>query len=384
MKILYIASDQHIPGTTGGSVHVEEVAEGLVERGHEVQVVALPEKGSSEYSFEVQEAQMLAPHRFFRWTARRGIEALIARTKPDVLIERYYNFGGEGIRAAYRFGIPSVLEVNSPMREPEGSLKDWLDKLLLGRPMRRLSEGQHRKAAALVTPLQSILPEDIPANKIHIVHWGANVNRFRPGVGQIDALFSKHARVVVFSSSFRPWHGADVLIRAARYVLSAVQDDVRFVLIGEGPASSEVRQLARKLKISQHIFMPGAVSYHEMPHYLALGALGVAPYQPSRLPQMQLGFFWSPLKIFEYMAMALPVVTLDVEPLRKIVRPGQDGLLVAENDADALGDAIVSLLQDPERSKAMGASGRQRVVDHFSWECHCAQLEEVLQSVAVT
>ncbi len=382
MKILYVASDQRVPGTTGGSVHVEEVAEGLVGRGHDVHVVALPEKGSSDYSFAVHEAQMLVPHRFFRWTARRGIDALIDRTKPDVVMERYYNFGGEGVRSAHCRGIPSVLEVNAPMREPEGSRKARLDKFLLVEPMRRLREAQHRKAAALVTPLVSILPEDIPPEKIHKVHWGANVNRFQPGVGRIGTSFPEDARVVVFSSSFRPWHGADVLVRAARHVLSAAPDDnVQFLFIGDGPAAPEARQLARRLGIARHVFMPGAVSYREMPHYLALGALGVAPYQPSRLPQMRLGFFWSPLKIFEYMAMALPVVTLDVEPLREIVRPGQDGLLVAEDDADALGEAIVSLLQDPERSKAMGASGRQRVVDHFSWERHCEQLEEVLRSV---
>jgi glycosyltransferase involved in cell wall biosynthesis len=111
-----------------------------------------------------------------------------------------------------------------------------------------------------------------------------------------------------------------------------------------------------------------------MPSYLRAAKVGVAPYQPSRLGQMKLGFYWSPLKIFEYMATALPVVSLDVPPLAEVIRPEQEGLLVAEGEDEALAAAIARLIADPVE-RGPWEAGRERVVAHFSWQLrHCEQL----------
>jgi glycosyltransferase involved in cell wall biosynthesis len=118
-----------------------------------------------------------------------------------------------------------------------------------------------------------------------------------------------------------------------------------------------------------------------MPSYLRLAHIGVAPYQPKHLPEMKLGFYWSPLKIFEYMATALPVISLDVPPVAEIIRPGEEGLLVPEGDEDALADAIEALLCDPARARSLGESGRERVVACFSWQRHCEELERILEAL---
>jgi glycosyltransferase involved in cell wall biosynthesis len=96
---------------------------------------------------------------------------------------------------------------------------------------------------------------------------------------------------------------------------------------------------------------------------------------------MRLGFYWSPLKVFEYMATGLPVVTLDVPPLAEIVRPGQEGLLFAEGDVDALAAHVSALLAHPDRARRMGEAGRERVVARFSWQRHCGELEAILESL---
>jgi glycosyltransferase involved in cell wall biosynthesis len=127
--------------------------------------------------------------------------------------------------------------------------------------------------------------------------------------------------------------------------------------------------------------MVGAVPYGEMPRYLARCHVGVAPYQPSRHGQLQLGFYWSPLKIFEYMASGIPVITLDIDPLRDIVRRGREGLLFDEKDEEGLADAITELVRSPDRAAEMGRSGRGRVVAHYSWQVHCKKLERVFLEV---
>ncbi len=359
---------------------MEEVARGLAARGHEVHVLALAGErrtNGAVMPFELHPSRLPFDHRFFRWTARRRVEKLIDELGIEAVMERYYNFGGEGVRAAHARRIPSLLEVNSPIREHPGSLKNALDRAVLFRPLARIREELLTKASALVTPLPSIVPEDVPGEKVHRVHWGANVDRFRPDVDGKRLAIPEGAKVVVFSGSFRPWHGADLLVRAASRVLS--RDPAAFFLfVGSGPTWEETRLLARKLGLENAVLFTGPVAYDEMPSHLRAASVGVAPYEPSRLGQMKLGFYWSPLKIFEYMATALPVVALDVPPLAEVVRPEQEGLLVAEGDEEALAAAIVRLLADPVRARSMGQAGRERVVAHFSWQRHCGELERIL------
>ena len=378
MKLLYVASDQEVPGHTGGSVHVEEVARGLATLGHEVHVVALGDAtpDGSEAAFTLHPSAMLFEQRAFRWTARRQVAELLDRLSIDAVIERYYNFGGEGIRAAHERNIPSLLEVNSPLKEPRGSLKRFLDGMLLVRPMRRLRDELAAKANALVTPLPSIIPDHVAAEKVHQVNWGANVERFHPEVEPAALDIPEDGPVVVFSGSFRPWHGADVLVRAAEKVPEAF-----FLFLGAGPSWEPARRLANDLGLRDRVLFTGAVGYDAMPGHLRRGDVGVAPYQPEKLRQMQLGFYWSPLKIFEYMAMGMPVVTLDVPPLRAIIRPEQEGLLYEEGDVAALARAIGSLLEDRDRARAMGHAARERVVAHYSWQLHCEALDRILKEM---
>ena len=118
------------------------------------------------------------------------------------------------------------------------------------------------------------------------------------------------------------------------------------------------------------------------PAVLAAADVGVAPYDTARLRQLRLGFYWSPLKIFEYMASGLPVVTVPRPPLDEIVRPGLEGVHVPEADPTALARAILGLAGDAAGRARMGRSGRERVVERYSWARHCEQLERVLRRIA--
>ena len=188
--------------------------------------------------------------------------------------------------------------------------------------------------------------------------------------------------VVVFSGSFRRWHGADFLVRAASRVLQKLEErNILFLFLGSGPDLGEVRREVSRLGIGSQVHLTGAVPYDQMPLHLARCHVGVAPYQPSRHGQLQLGFYWSPLKIFEYMACGLPCITLDIDPLREIIRPGREGLLIQEGDEQGLADAIVELVTSPERAAEMGRAARQRIVSHYSWQVHCEKLEEVLRGL---
>jgi glycosyltransferase involved in cell wall biosynthesis len=377
VRILYVASDQVVPGSTGGSVHVLEVARGLAARGHDVHAVVHKQSGrpDSEDGDGVHWHRIAwrPSPRLFRFRARGAVEALAEAMKAEVVIERYYNFGGEGILAAAGRGLPSLLEVNSPVVDHPGSLKGFLDALTVVRPMRTRRERLCREATALVAPLVDIVPA-FARVKTETVTWGADVSSFSPARRSEETRrelgIPEGATAVVFSGSFRPWHGVDVLEAAARMLHPRA--DIFFLLVG-GPRAATPRGYRGRLL--------GTLPYDRMPAVLAAADVGVAPYDTARLRQLRLGFYWSPLKIFEYMASGLPVITIQRPPLDEIVRPGRDGVHVPEADPAALARAIQALADDAAARARMGESARERVVGRYSWARHCEQLEGVLRRI---
>ncbi|MEO5760910.1 MAG: glycosyltransferase family 4 protein [Vicinamibacteria bacterium] len=377
MRILYVASDQTLPGATGGSVHVHEVSEALAKRGHEVHAVVWDRGETVTVSdvYTVHRIQWTPGHRFFRFRARPAIDGLIAKLKPDVVMERYYNFAGEGIHAAEAAALPSLLEVNSPVIDHPGSFKGVLDRLMITRPLRRYRERMVRSASALISPVREIVPE-FAYPKTHLVTWGANVEAFHPSRRSEARRKSWGARpetcVVLFSGSHRPWHGVETLQAAAR--LLKAREDIVFVLAGGDEAGVPIDFRGRLL---------GRVPYQGMAEVTASADISIAPYNRSKLKSLALGFFWSPLKIFEAMASGVPVITLDIPPLNEIVRCDQEGIFFKENDPADLARAITELADDPQKRREMSMKARERA-PLYSWDAHARQIESILEGLSQT
>ena len=152
------------------------------------------------------------------------------------------------------------------------------------------------------------------------------------------------------------------------------RDDVSAVLVGDGPELPRVRHAAARL---DGVACVGAVPHDAMPACLAAADIGAAPFDVGAHAPLSLGFFWSPLKVFEYMAAGLPVVAPAIDRLGRIVRNDREGVLYDARVPGALAAAIETLC-DPVRRQRLGAAARARVVEHFGWESHCKGLAEVI------
>jgi glycosyltransferase involved in cell wall biosynthesis len=375
MKILYCAIDQTVPGTKGGSVHVRAVAEGLAARGHDVTVLVAPGDGgwpAGPVRWLAMTPPLGAPQ--LRWARARAVRRIADILRPDVVIERYYNFGGEGIGAAAAVDATAVLEVNAPVIDHPGSFKALLDRALVVEPMRRWRERLVRAADLVVTPHAGILPAGTPADKIVELEWGADTERFRPDAASALPFARPAGALAVFAGAFRRWHGAVHLARAIRELRQRRIQDVGAVFIGDGPELADVRNEAAGLN---DVVFTGAVEHDRMPACLAAADIGVAPFDVEAHRPLALGFYWSPLKVFEYMAVGLPIVAPAIERIAKLVGHDREGILYDAAVPHALADAIVRL-RDPALRARLGAAARDRAVREFSWQAHCHALEEAI------
>ena len=185
-------------------------------------------------------APLGSPH--LRLLRASRIARLAAGLRPDVVMERYHNFGGEALTAARGVGALAVLEVNAPVVDHPGSPKALVDRALLIRPMQRWRERLVKMADLIVTPSAAILPPGTPADRIRLVEWGADTDRFHPGAaGAAPFERPSTGTVAVFAGAFRNWHGAINLVRSIKTLQAGGRREIGAVLIGDGPELPRVR-----------------------------------------------------------------------------------------------------------------------------------------------
>ena len=371
MKILYSAIDQTVPGTRGGSVHVTAVAEGLAALGHDVHVLATPGHGPFPRG-AVRWIPMTPPFgaNQLRWVRSARVGRLAGALRPDVIMERYYNFGGEAILHARRLGATAVLEVNAPVIDHPGSTKALLDRALLVRPLQRWRERLCAAADIIVTPSAAILPPGTPAGRILELEWGADPVRFHPGASGSLPFTPPPCTVAVFAGAFRSWHGAIGLARAVRLLRERGRRDIGALFIGDGPELPRVRAEAAGLDL---VVFTGPLPHDLMPAALATAHIGVAPFDLDAHEPLSLGFYWSPLKIYEYMATGLPVVAPAVARIPQLVSHEHEGILYDPATPGALAAAL-ERLTDAALRERLGAAARSRAERDYSWEAHCRAL----------
>ena len=112
----------------------------------------------------------------------------------------------------------------------------------------------------------------------------------------------------------------------------------------------------------------GAVTPEEIPGWLASMHVAVAPY-----PALD-NFYFSPLKLFEYLAAGLPTVASRIGQVTELLREGETGLLVTPGDATSLCSTLARLRADASLRAQLGANGRAYVERHHTWDAAVARL----------
>ena len=170
-------------------------------------------------------------------------------------------------------------------------------------------------------------------------------------------------RIIVSVGRLVHRKGQDTLVEALPEILNEFSD-AHLLFVGVGPHLEYIHKRAVQLGVLNHISFVGRVQYRELPRFISVGEIFAMPSR-SRLAGLEvegLGIVY-----LEASACALPVVGGLSGGAPDALLEGETGFAVDGLNPSAVADAIKVLLRDPVRAKAMGARGRQWIIDEWEW-----------------
>ena len=207
----------------------------------------------------------------------------------------------------------------------------------------------------------------MPPERVFVVRSGPSLERLKI-LPPEERLKRGRRYLVGYLGVMGRQEGIEYLLQAVRHIaLELGRDDVHFGLVGGGTSLEEMRTLARKLGVADHVTFTGRVPDAEMLAMLNTADVCVNPDIANDLNDKS-----TMNKIMEYMALGKPIVQFDLAEGRYSAR--RASLYAKKNDAVDLAAKILELLDDPARRAAMGDYGRRRVEDELEWRYEAPKL----------
>jgi glycosyltransferase involved in cell wall biosynthesis len=383
MRIAYVCADPGVPvfGRKGSSVHVQEVIRGLVGHGATIELFATRTGGERPDDLDGMVAHRL-PEPTSAGASRREREllrqnsairtALEACGRFDLVYERHALWSHAAMEFAVESGTPGLLEVNAPLITEQRRHRQLVDvDCATSAAMKAFRAASavlavSREVAAYVACIMRgarvvVLPNGVDPDRIT-----PTVKASRPG--------SASTVTFGFVGTLKPWHGLDTLIDG--FALTHQQRRrARLLIVGEGPERQRITARARLAGCVDAVEFTGGVDHSEIPALLTSLDVGVAPYAARDHS------YFSPLKLYEYMAAGLPIVASDIGQAAEVIQDGTTGLLCPPGDSAALATSFVKLIDDPKLRQFLGRNARAAAEERHTWRAVTAQILQIAGDV---
>lgn len=223
--------------------------------------------------------------------------------------------------------------------------------------------------ACVSETLKEILVRDfgVASEKIVLVPNGVDVDFINPKLHLEKRLFTGFT--VGFIGSLYAWAGLDLLLSTIAELRSQGLD-ISLMVVGDGAMESTWKNQSEELGIAPHVAFVGRVPWQDIPQYIGGFDVGY-----SGQVQLQMGkMYLSPMKLYEYMAMAKPVIASAFEDAKRLICDRQTGFLFNSGDADDLKRTLLEAYEKRASLPEMGRLARQEIVTNHSWTARVQQL----------
>jgi len=384
-------------------VYLKYLSKALVEAGHRVDVISGPPYPHLDPrvrliclpSLDLFENGLgsLRPHHLksmtniFEWCSkltggfaepytfgRRAVKYLRAHRQDYDLVHDNQSLS-YGMLKLQTMGIPLVTTVHHPitsdLRIALGAAKHRWERVLIRRwhtflTMQKRVVKQLRHVVTVSDCSRQDIARDFglqPAG-IDLVYNGIDTAEFCP----VPEVVRLPRRLMATASADAPLKGLRYLLRAYAKLLDTYPD-LELLLVGKPQPGGKTERLMAHLGIDQRVQFVSGISTAQMVAYYAEATIAVVPsvYEGFGLPAG------------EAMACGVPVVSTDGGALGEVV--GDAGVVVPAKSVGALVEAIAALLEDPQRRAELAVTGRQRIVEKFSWDVCALEMTAYYQRV---
>lgn len=307
-----------------------------------------------------------------------GARKILKSFKPDVLIYRstLYNFAPQIIRKLY--GLPCVAEVNSikyleisvaSRTGVSARLVKWAEQFAIN----------HSDRVFVVSaPIKDFVDTFYPANHCSVIANGVETVDFDPGLFDRDALKAKVGlagkTVLGYVGSYKEWHGITTSLDLIEK-LNAKDPSYALLLVGNGEQYSVIKSLIASRQLEGMVKQIDYVAHDQVPECTAIFDYAVMTY-----PDFD-GFYFSPLKMYEYMSMGTPVVSTNTGQIGSILKHEKTGILVYPPSVDNFQQAIEALQGNPAQYKAIATDSRHEVLESHSWLGNARSVMDVCEEL---
>jgi glycosyltransferase involved in cell wall biosynthesis len=354
MKVLQVCSARLIGG---GERYLADLSNSLASRGHDVFVALAPDAPLTEELSCVPKENILSSRmrnaldifsalELADFARRNQIEIIHAHLARDYPLAAF---------AARLAKIPFVLTRHVLF------------------PLKRIQKFVLKKVGGIIAPsnaiAESLKKQNLfPPDRIALIRYGINLEHFTPVEKPTDETF-----IVGTIGHLAPIKGHDVFIRAAEIVLKK-RENIRFVIVGEDKSQSgenrrELEELIARSNLKSKIGLAGWTD--DVRPFLQKFDLFVSAARAEAFG----------LVIVEAMLYELPVIATRSEGATEIIENGESGVLVPNEDAEALAKAVLKLFDDENERERLSKNGRRRVEEHFSLERMVTKTEEFYRRV---
>lgn len=406
LHIAYVCGDRGVPigGDKGASAHIGEMTRALTDRGAEIRILGarvrrdveqeeLPapslDLGSQRASRQARQVlsgagssrreQARASEAWglmLNQTLTRSLERLNKEWPIDAIYERYslWTYGGAGFARSMR--IPHLLEVNAPLRQEQKRYRSLENEALAA----TLESYMFRSVDRVLVPSSQLRPYILGCGArpgaVHVIPNAADPDRFRPERRRQRLRDNGDAPFVIgFLGSLKPWHGIDILARAFRRLRRSSRE-YRLLIVGDGPMRRELERAFRRDGCADLVTFTGAADYDDVPELVSRMDAGLAPYPRGA------GFYFSPIKIFEYMAAGVPIVASDIGQIGELMTHRKTALLHRPGAVTEIAGCIERLATSPTLADSLARNARAMLCRRFTWRRNAERVLAMIATIA--
>jgi glycosyltransferase involved in cell wall biosynthesis len=360
-----------------------EMSKALIKRNHRVNLVTLT---TTTAKFPIQITNLMLREiavikRFPLVAITFHLQVLIFclfwlfKIRPDVIITHpmtaYFLLPARLAAKIFRLNTKFILDIRTlPVRSKTISEKI---KNIMNYSSIRFANCCFHGIAVITPALQRIIIDQFHVNPHKIGIWmsGVNLEIFQPqNQNSIYNQQSKDRFRVMYHGVLAENRGLMETIQAMISV-KELFPQIELFILGKGLAYRQLIESVEQLNLTENVLFHDPVDYSHIANYISQADVGIIP-----LPDRLCWQVSSPLKLFEYLAMAKPVIVSPIEAHTSILYDCPAAIFLKSTSPEDISESIIKVYKMRNQLNQLGSKGRKFVIEKFTWDHQAFQLEK--------